>query len=62
METLAKQFFPITLDILQDRRLGFGLLQSEISVLKGEKPIESITSISEKKALREKAESLGIKL
>lgn len=62
METLARQFFPITLDILQDRRLGFGLLDSEISVLKGEKPIESITSVSEKKALREKAETLNIKL
>jgi thymidylate synthase (FAD) len=62
METLARQFFPITLDILQDRRNGFGLLESEISVLKGEKPIESLTSISEKKALREKAETLGIKL
>ena len=62
IETLAKQFFPITLDILAERRLGFSLLESEISVLKGEKPIESITSVSEKKALREKAESLGIKL
>jgi thymidylate synthase (FAD) len=62
METLARQFFPITLDILQERRTGFSLLDSEISVLKGEKPIESITSVSEKKALREKAETLGIKL
>jgi thymidylate synthase ThyX len=62
MMELAEQFFPISIGILKERMGGFHLLSSEIEVLKGEKSIDSITSISEKKALREKAEVLGIKL
>lgn len=48
--------------ILQERMNGMYLLGQEIEVLKGEKSIDSITSVSEKKALKEKAEILGIKL
>jgi thymidylate synthase (FAD) len=59
---LAEQFFPICIGVLKERMSGMSLLESEISVLKGEKPIESIISVSEKKTLREKAETLGIKL
>jgi thymidylate synthase (FAD) len=62
MMDLVEPLFPICIGFLKEKMNGFSLLDSEISVLKGEKPIESITSISEKKALREKAESLGIKL
>ena len=62
MMDLVEPIFPISIGILKERMNGFGLLPSEIEVLKGEKSIDSITSISEKKALKEKAEALGIKL
>jgi thymidylate synthase (FAD) len=59
---LAKQVFPVSMSILEERMNGMYLMGQEIEVLKGEKPIESLVSISEKKALKEKAETLGIKL
>lgn len=62
MMELTEQFFPISIGILRERMEGVYLLSSEIEVLKGEKSIEDIKSISEKKALKEKAEVLGIKL
>ncbi len=62
MMDLVEPLFPICIGFLKERMNGFNLLESEISVLKGEKPLDSIVSVSEKKALREKAETLGIKL
>ena len=62
MMELAEQFFPISIGILKERMEGVHLLSSEVEVLKGEKSIDSVASISEKKALKEKAEILGIKL
>ena len=62
MFELAKQVFPVSMSILQERMNGVFLIGNEIEVLKGEKSIDSITSISEKKALKEKAEALGITL
>ena len=59
---LVEPIFPISMGVLKERMNGMGLLKSEIEVLKGEKSIEDIKSISEKKALKEKAEILGIKL
>jgi thymidylate synthase (FAD) len=62
MMDLVEPIFPVSIGVLKERMNGMGLLRSEIEVLKGEKPIESLVSISEKKALKEKAETLGIKL
>jgi thymidylate synthase (FAD) len=62
MMDLVEPIFPISIGVLKERMNGFGLLPSEIEVLKGEKSIDSVPSISEKKALKEKAEILGIKL
>ena len=60
MMELVEPIFPISIGVLKERMNGFGLLPQEVEVLKGEKSIDSIASISEKKALREKAEALGI--
>jgi hypothetical protein len=62
MMDLVEPLFPICIGFLKEKMDGFSLLESEISVLKGEKSIDSIISVSEKKALREKAETLGIKV
>lgn len=62
MFELVKPIFPVTMQVLEERMGGFNLLSSEIEVLKGEKSINELVSISEKKALKEKAEVLGIKL
>jgi thymidylate synthase (FAD) len=62
MMDLVEPIFPISIGVLKERMNGFGLLPAEVEVLKGEKSIDSVASISEKKALREKAEALGIKL
>jgi thymidylate synthase (FAD) len=62
MMDLVEPIFPISIGVLKERMNGFGLLPQEVEVLKGEKSIDSIASISEKKALKEKAEILGIKL
>ena len=62
MMDLVEPIFPVSIGVLKERMSGFGLLGSEIAILKGEKPLDSMVSISEKKALKEKAETLGIKL
>ena len=62
MMDLVEPIFPVSIGVLKERMNGFGLLHSEIEVLKGEKPIESLVSVSEKKALKEKAVTLGIEL
>lgn len=62
MMDLVEPIFPVSIGVLKERMNGFGLLGSEIAILKGEKPLDSMVSISEKKALKEKAETLGIKL
>lgn len=62
MMDLVEPIFPISIGVLKERMNGFGLLPFEVEVLKGEKSIDSVLSISEKKALKEKAEILGIKL
>jgi thymidylate synthase (FAD) len=62
MMDLVEPIFPTSIGVMKERMNGFGLLPYEVEVLKGEKSIESILSISEKKALKEKAEVLGIKL
>lgn len=62
MMDLVEPLFPICIGFLKEKMSGFSLLESEISVLKGEKTIDSVTSVSEKKALREKAETLNIKI
>ena len=62
MYELAKQVFPVSMGILQERMNGMYLMGQEIEVLKGEKSIDTVSSVSEKKALKEKAETLGIKL
>jgi thymidylate synthase (FAD) len=62
MMDLVEPIFPISIGVLKERMNGFGLLPSEIEVLKGNESIDSLVSISEKKALKEKAEILGIKL
>lgn len=62
MFELVKPLFPVTMKVLEERMNGFSLITPEIEVLKSEKSIDSISSISEKKALKEKAEILGIKL
>jgi thymidylate synthase (FAD) len=62
MMDLVEPIFPISIGVLKERMNGFGLLPSEVEVLKGEKSIDSIKSISEKKALLEKAVALGIEL
>lgn len=62
MFELAKQVFPVSMEILKERMDSVNLLPKEIEILKGEKSIEDVKSISEKKALKEKAEVLGIKL
>jgi thymidylate synthase (FAD) len=62
MMDLVEPIFPISIGVLKERMNGFGLLPYEVEVLKGEKSIDSVVSISEKKSLKEKAEILGIKL
>jgi thymidylate synthase (FAD) len=62
MMDLVEPIFPISIGVLKERMNGMGLISSEIEVLKGEKTINDLVSISEKKALKEKAEVLGIKL
>jgi hypothetical protein len=62
MMDLVEPIFPVSMGILQERMNGMYLMGQEIEVLKGEKPLDTLVSISEKKALREKAEALGIKL
>ena len=62
MMDLVEPIFPISIGVLKERMSGMGLISSEIEVLKGEKTINDLVSISEKKALKEKAEVLGIKL
>jgi thymidylate synthase (FAD) len=62
MMDLVEPIFPISIGVLKERMNGMGLISSEIEVLKGEKSIDDLVSISEKKALKEKAEILGIKL
>jgi len=62
MMELVEPIFPVAMGVLKERMNGMGLLSTEIQVLKGEKAINDLVSISEKKALREKAEVLGIKL
>ena len=62
MMDLVEPIFPISIGVLKERMNGFGLLPSEVEVLKGEKSIDSLVSISEKKSLKEKAKILGIEL
>lgn len=62
MMDLVEPIFPISIGVLKERMNGIGLISSEIEVLKGEKSIDDLVSISEKKALKEKAETLGIKI
>jgi thymidylate synthase (FAD) len=62
MMDLVEPIFPISIGVLKERMNGMGLISSEIEVLKGKKNIDDLVSISEKKALKEKAELLGIKL
>ena len=62
MMDLVEPIFPVSISVLKERMNGFGLLSNEIAVLKGEAKFEDIPSLSEKKALKEKAEILGMKI
>lgn len=62
MMDLVEPIFPVSISVLKERMNGFGLLSNEIAILKGDAKLEDIASLSEKKALKEKAEILGIKI
>ena len=62
MMDLVEPIFPVSIGVLKERMNGFGLLPYEVEVLKGEKNIDSVVSLSEKKSLKEKAKILGIEL
>jgi len=62
MMELVEPIFPVSIGVLKERMNGMGLLESEIAVLRGEAELSSLVSVSEKKALQEKAEVLKLKI
>lgn len=62
MMQLVEPLFPVCMQVLRERMNGMSLLESELAVLRGEKDLQELVSISEKKALQEKAEQLRVTL
>ena len=54
MLELIRPLFPVCVEVLEERMGGMSLMKSEIDVLIGSRTLESIPSISERKALEEK--------
>jgi thymidylate synthase (FAD) len=54
MLELIRPLFPVCVEILEERMQGMFLMKSEIDVLIGNRTLESIVSVSERKALEEK--------
>lgn len=60
MLDLITPIFPTCVEVLKERMEGMSLMESEIQVIKGEKDINEIKSISEKASLREKMKRLNL--
>lgn len=60
MLELITPIFPVCVEVLTERMSGMNLLKSEIEVIRGEKDIKELVSVSEKAALREKIATLNI--
>ncbi len=58
MLELITPLFPICVEVFNERMKGFALMKSEIDVIKGEKEIKEIASVSERKELNLKIETL----
>jgi thymidylate synthase (FAD) len=58
MLELVTPLFPVCVEVFNERMNGMSLLNNEIEVIKGNKDIKEIASISEKSALKEKMERL----
>lgn len=55
---LITPLFPTCVEVFHERMNGMSLMKSEIEVVKGEKDIKEIVSVSERAALKEKMERL----
>lgn len=60
MLELIEPLFPVCVGVLKERMNGFGLMESEIEVIREEKSFDEIVSLSEKKNLKEKIDRLKI--
>ena len=58
MLELITPLFPTCVEVFHERMNGMSLMKSEIEVIKGEKDIKEIVSVSERAALKEKMERL----
>ena len=58
MLELISPLFPTCVEVFHERMNGMSLMKSEIEVMKGEKDIKEIVSVSERAALKEKMERL----
>jgi thymidylate synthase (FAD) len=59
MLEIIAPLFPICVEVFEERMYGMSLMGTEIKVIKGEKEITEIVSISEKASLKEKMNILG---
>lgn len=58
MLELIRPLFPVCVEVLEERMQGMFLMKSEIDVIVGNRTLQSIPSISERKALEEKMKKI----
>lgn len=58
MLELIRPLFPVCVEILEERMQGMFLMKSEIDVIVGNRTLQSIVSVSERKALEEKMKKI----
>ncbi len=58
MLELIRPLFPVCVEVLEERMQGMFLMKSEIDVIVGNRTLQSIVSVSERKALEEKMKKI----